>query len=70
MELYKVALETTNELRKVAWDKKNDKYIDVIDGYIFVSKRDLDYVMKNYKFISIEYVGLIFERPTELVNED
>ena len=70
MELYKVALETTNELRKVAWDKKNNNYVDVIDGYIYVTKRDLEYVMANYKFISIEYVGLIFERPCELAKED
>ena len=62
MELFKVLLETTNGLKDTARGKDN-KFIDVKNGFIYVSREDLEYVMNNYKFESIEAVGLIFERP-------
>lgn len=66
MGIFKVKLYTTNAKGDTAWDKINDRYIDVKDGYIYVSQRDLQYVMEHFDFISIEVVGLIFERPCEL----
>lgn len=66
MDIFKVKLDTTNALGDTAWDKINDKYIDVKGGYIYVTRRDLDYVIEHFNFISIEAVGLIFERPCEI----
>ena len=66
MDLFKVKLETTNANNDTALDEKNNKYIDVQDGYIYVTKRDLDYIMENYKWETIEVVGIIFQRPIEL----
>lgn len=64
MELFKVLLETTNGLKDTACGKDNE-FIDVKNGFIYVSREDLEYIMNNYKFESIEAVGLIFERPVE-----
>lgn len=70
MELFKVELKTTNGLKDGASDKNNKNYIDVENGYIYVTRRDLEHVMNNYKFISIEAVGLIYERPCEMRLEE
>lgn len=64
MKLFKVLLETTNGLKDTARGKDNE-FIDVKNGFIYVSREDLEYVMNNYKFESIKAVGLIFERPVE-----
>lgn len=64
MELFRVLLETTNGLKDTARGKDNE-FIDVKNGFIYVSREDLEYVMNNYKFESIEAAGLIFERPVE-----
>lgn len=69
MDLFKVKLETTNANNDTAWDEKNNKYIDVQNGYIYVTKRDLDYIMENYKWETIEVVGIIFQRPIEIVGD-
>lgn len=66
MELFKIKLETTNAMNNTACDKNNKNYIDVENGYIYVTKRDFEYVVENYKWLSIEVVGYVFERPCEL----
>ncbi len=69
MSIYKVLLKTTNGLKDSACDKINEhNYIEVDNGYIYVSERDLKYVMEHFEWQSIEVVGLIFERPCELMN--
>ena len=70
MSIYKILLKTTNGLKDSAQDKINNKYIDVDNGYIYVSQRDLEYVMKHFEWESIEAVGLIFERPCEIMNAE
>lgn len=67
MSIYRVELTTTNGLKDAARDRINDKYIDVRNGFIYVTDRDLKYVMEHFEFISIEVVGLIFEKPCELL---
>ena len=62
MEIYKVLLQTTNALKDTAYDEKHNRYIDVHNGYIYVTKEDLNYVMDNYKWYSIEYVGFVFKK--------
>lgn len=70
MDIFKVKLETTNGLKDTACNRKNEEYIEVDNGFIYVTKRDLNYVMENFKFISIEAVGLIYERPCEMRLEE
>ena len=65
MKLFKIKLETTNAMNNTACDKNNKNYIDVEDGYIYVTKKDFEYITNNYKWLSIEVVGYIFERPVE-----
>ena len=70
MELFKIKLETTNGMNDTACDKNNENYIDVEDGYIYVTKKDFEYVTNNYKWLSIEVAGYIFERPVEEMKEN
>lgn len=62
MELFKIKLETTNVMNNTACDKNGENYIDVEDGYIYVTKKDFPYVVGNYRWLSIEVAGYIFER--------
>ena len=70
MDIFKVKLETTDALKDIACNRKTKEYIEVDNGFIYVTKRDLSYVMENFKFISIEAVGLIYERPCEMRLEE
>ena len=65
MEIYKVKLSTTNALKNTTCDKYGRNYITVEDGYIFVTKKDIKYVTDNYKWLSIEIAGILFQTPTE-----
>lgn len=70
MSIYKVLLKTTNGLKDTARNKVNEhNFIDVDNGYIYVSQRDLEYVLEHFEWQSIEVVGLLFERPCELGRE-
>lgn len=66
MKIYRVTIKTTNSLQDAVYSEKTKKYIDVRDGVVYVSERDLKYVMDNYPFVSIEEEGLIYERPCEI----
>lgn len=67
MKVFKVQVETTNGLKNTTFDKKHNKYIDAQDGYIYVTQRDIVYVMDNLEWKSIKDVGFLFEKPTELL---
>ena len=62
MKLYKILLKTTNPLNDAAYDFRQDKYIDVIDGYVYVTADNLEYFIESFDFISIEKVGILYER--------
>ena len=62
MKIYKVLLKTTNAMKDCAYDFKSDKHIDVIDGYIYVTADKLEYVIESFDVISIEKVGILYER--------
>ena len=70
MEIFKVELKTTNGLKDTVSDKNHKNYIDVNNGFIYVTKRDLEYIMENYEWFSIEFAGHIYERPTEMKLEE
>lgn len=62
MSLFKIKLETTNGLNNTACDINGKNYIDVVDGYIYVSEKDFPYITANYKWLSIEVIGELFKR--------
>lgn len=66
MEIFKVELKTINGLNDTASDKNHKNYINVDNGFIYVAKRDLEYIIENYEWFSIEFVGHIYERPEEI----
>ena len=61
MKIFKVTLKTTNGLRDMA-EGKDDKYLGVENGVVYVLEKDIDYMFKTYDVEIIEYVGLFFER--------
>lgn len=62
-EIYKVTLETINFLNDTA-QGKNGEYLDVDGGQIHVLKRDLNYILENYKAQKIEYIGILYNKET------
>lgn len=41
---------------------KDDKYLGVENGVVYVLEKDIDYMFKTYDVEIIEYAGLFFER--------
>lgn len=66
MSIFKVLLKTTNGLKDTAKDKKYGNYIDVENGFIYVTEKDLQYVIKNFDFEVVERVGLIYQQPCRM----
>lgn len=60
-KIYKVTLKTTNALKDTA-EGNNGKYLDLENGIIYISDKDIDYIFKTYNVEVIEYMGLFFER--------
>lgn len=61
IKIFKVTLKTTNGLRDMA-EGKDDKYLGVENGVVYVLEKDIDYMFKTYDVEIIEYAGLFFER--------
>lgn len=61
MEIFKITLKATNGLKDAA-QGKDGKYLEVEDGTIYVLKKDIDYIFKNYDVEIIEYVGIFFKK--------
>lgn len=61
MKIFKVTLKTTNGLGDMA-EGKDDKYLGVENGVVYVLEKDIDYMFKTYDVEIIEYAGLFFER--------
>lgn len=61
MKIFKVTLKTTNGLGDTA-EGKDDKYLGVENGVVYVLEKDIDYMFKTYDVEIIEYAGLFFER--------
>lgn len=70
MKIFKVQLKTTNALKDSASDKQGKNYIDVEFGNIFVTENDIQYIMQNYDWEVIEVAGILYQRPTEHVEEN
>ena len=68
MNIFKMKLKTTNALGDTSSDIYGKNYIDLENGYIYVSEDDIKHVMKNYEWEIIEKVGILYQRPTELLN--
>lgn len=60
-KIYKVTLKTTNALKDTA-KGNNGRYLDLENGTIYISDKDIDYIFKTYNVEVIEYMGLFFER--------
>lgn len=60
-KIYKVTLKTINALKDTA-EGSNGRYLDVENGIIYISDKDIDYIFKTYNVEVIEYMGLFFER--------
>jgi len=67
MNICKMKLKTTNALRDTASDIYGKNYIGLENGYIYVTEDDIEYVMKNYEWETVEVVGILYQRPTEHV---
>ena len=61
MKIYKVEIQSTNGLGDTAYDENHNKYLSLENGCLYVTDRDLAYIMDNYKFISVEYIGILFD---------
>lgn len=60
-KIFKVVLKTTNALKNTSFGK-NNKYLEVENGIIYILGKDIEYMFENYEIQSIEYIGLFFER--------
>ena len=60
-KIFKVTLKTTNGLGDAA-QGKDEEYLEVENGTIYVLEKDIDYIFKTYDVEIIEYAGLFFER--------
>lgn len=60
-EIYKVKLETNNVLENCAVGKDRTS-IRVEKGIIYVEKKDVDYIFRNYNVRAVEYMGIFLRR--------
>ena len=56
-EVYKVKLVPTNCIGDKAYSDKTKEYIELKDGEILAKRTDIDYLFKNFKVESVEYLG-------------
>lgn len=61
-EIYKVKLEASSYLKDKAFSQTKNEYIDLIDNCILTKKTDINYLLNNFKVLSIEYIGNLFNQ--------
>lgn len=68
-EVYKVKLVPTNCIGDKAYSDKTKEYIELKDGEILAKRTDIDYLFKNFKVESVEYLGNLFiKKETRRIN--
>lgn len=66
MEIYKVELKATNSIKNIAYSEKTKEYINLENGFVLVKKEDLVYIFENFQVLSVEYIGILFQKEITL----